>query len=319
MTSSLAADVARKIAAIAIRRSAMRAAKYLHRIMPKNVSSRISDILPINQKWTAQRATHTGLDRYPDVFAAVSDYLQGLDLGRGGPLRVLSFGCSTGEECFTLLGYFPGAKVFGCDINDEALTTAVRRQEEGGVTFFRSSSDALARHGPYDVVFCMSSLCLFPDANRRSGERGRFPLSKFNTLLTEIDRNLIPGGLLIVFNSSYPFRFSNVAARYDAIQTGSVINNGFVNKLKRDGRPFTLVETKSQISCHRMLSSPDEFVDDDFISCLFRKQGGAPPLQITPSKLAFYLADAKLLASYNVSDEDVFDYSPGLLTSPLYT
>src|SRR5690348_1435173 len=51
-------------------------------------------------------------DRYPVIFKFVQ-----ARLGAETPAAILSFGCATGEEVFSLRRYFPRATIKGIDIN----------------------------------------------------------------------------------------------------------------------------------------------------------------------------------------------------------
>ena len=51
-------------------------------------------------------------DRHPAIFAFVRERLS-----TNAIPRLMSFGCSTGEEAFTLRRYFPQAEIVGVDIN----------------------------------------------------------------------------------------------------------------------------------------------------------------------------------------------------------
>ena len=55
-----------------------------------------------------QISNYTALDRYPDLFSTCKTLMQGKDT-----LKILSFGCSTGEEVLTLREYFPNAFIVG--------------------------------------------------------------------------------------------------------------------------------------------------------------------------------------------------------------
>jgi hypothetical protein len=59
-----------------------------------------------------QQVTFTASNRYPLLFQACADYLASVK----SP-RILSFGCSTGEEVFSIGEYIPDAKIMGIDIN----------------------------------------------------------------------------------------------------------------------------------------------------------------------------------------------------------
>ncbi len=286
----------------------------LRATLPSRLLQKASALLT-DGPWHAQRAVHTALDRYPEIFSAASRYSRTMRPdGSVQQLRILSFGCSTGEECFTLRQYFPDSAIYGCDINRSVLAIASARQRHGGITFFHSSSEMLAQHGPFDIVFCMSSLCLFPEADRAAGEDGTFPFAAFDELLCGIDANLRPGGLLVVYNASYPFRLSAIAPQYDIIDADAVVENGFVNKLHRSGRAFTVTAAKDHSRCHRMISDPKDYRDSDFVDCLFRKRDGQPhdlSLILSPTLSPV----SQVLCNYTLSDEDVFRPISGLLTA----
>src|SRR5882724_9636400 len=59
-----------------------------------------------------QPYNHTLLNRYPWLFQFARE-----SLGDTADLRVLSFGCSLGEEVFALRKYFPAAAIKGIDID----------------------------------------------------------------------------------------------------------------------------------------------------------------------------------------------------------
>ncbi len=270
-----------------------------------------------NGPWQAQRAVHTALDRYPEIFAAAARMAEAnRDPGLSRPLRVLSFGCSTGEECYSLSSYFSDADIFGCDINPSVLSIAKHRQQIGNITFFNSSPEMLRKHGPFDVVFCMSSLCLYPEANRPEGEAGKFPFSAFEDLVSGIDSALAPGGLLVIYNSNYSLRMSGLAANYDAVQVDTVVENGFVNKLHPSGQAFTVTEAKSHSFCQRVVSGRQDFQDRDFTDFMFRKRDGKAS-SLSVSMTQPLPEDAEVLSCYTLSDEDAFSPSPDLLTSTL--
>jgi SAM-dependent methyltransferase len=271
-------------------------------------------VCPTN-RWQAQGGVDTRMDRYPGIYAAAAHLSHSIRTRMGDrSLRLLSFGCSTGEECFSLRAYFPDDEIFGCDINTAVLATARRRQLHGGTTFFHSSDHALRQHGPFDMVFCMSSLCLFPESDQPSGQNGAFPFPAYDALLTEIDRSLMPGGLLVIYNASYPFRLSTIGPHYNVVQADVVVENGFVNKLHRSGHAFTVTVARNQTRCHKMVSGIDEYRDSDFVDCLFHKRDESAddsPITLSPA-LAMR---CETLSRYTLSDEDAFPPAPDLLTT----
>lgn len=143
-------------------------------------------------------------DRYPPYFEALQSHLSGV-----ARPRILSFGCSTGEEVFTLRGYFPQAELTGIDINAHSIAVANRRlsrreSEAAGITFRCAGSlaDEPAEH--YDAILAMAVL--------RHGELTRLrpdsceaylPFAKAEQAVAGMLRCLKPGGLLMVSNCNF--------------------------------------------------------------------------------------------------------------------
>src|SRR5437764_15033852 len=64
----------------------------------------------------------TSHNRYPHIFSFVQSVL-----GRGSAVNVLSYGCSTGEEAFSLREYFLNATIKGVDIHAVNISVGRRR------------------------------------------------------------------------------------------------------------------------------------------------------------------------------------------------
>jgi SAM-dependent methyltransferase len=142
----------------------------------------------------------TALNRYPEIFAAAA-------AGTPGASRVLSFGCSTGEECVTLAEYFPMAEIVGADINPMNLLKA-RKHRNHRIRFVYASDRILRGFGGFDVVFCMAVL-------RTSKKRRIFrfyPFDRFVERAQFLESLVKPGGLLVIHNASY--RFSDTPRRF---------------------------------------------------------------------------------------------------------
>ena len=159
-----------------------------------------------------QTTALTWMDRYPVLFRACRE-----SLGDRASLRLLSYGCSTGEEVLTLRRYFPEAQIVGADINPRALARARQHQVDERIAFVRSKLRTIRSHGPYDAIFCMAVLQRTPHAveaqNLSSLER-LYPFARFDAQLSELDSLLKPGGLLIVHHTQYVFEHASIAGRY---------------------------------------------------------------------------------------------------------
>ena len=89
-----------------------RAARFVYRLV-KSVESRNETLLSLRPpKGLFQPCGTTSDDRYPNIFEQVRKLA-----GDGTNVRILSFGCSTGEEVFSLRQYFDEARIVGLDIN----------------------------------------------------------------------------------------------------------------------------------------------------------------------------------------------------------
>jgi SAM-dependent methyltransferase len=98
----------------------------------------------------------TRIDRYPVIFRFVQTAL-----GRDNPVRILSYGCSTGEEVFSLRHYFPRATIKGIDINPANIAVCqrcLRKAPDADISFAVDRSTAAEPSGSYDAIFCMAVL-----------------------------------------------------------------------------------------------------------------------------------------------------------------
>ncbi len=154
-------------------------------------------------------------DRHPALFAFVRDALKDFD-----EPRLLSFGCSTGDEPVTLARYLPCARIDAIDINAYSLTIAQRKTDRFGI---RSITYSFADRPPklsgvYDAVFCLSVLRHGRlEAERPDNCSAILPFSRFDAIVTQLDNCLKPGGLLFVWGSQFDFASATVAAGYTAL------------------------------------------------------------------------------------------------------
>ncbi len=79
-----------------------------------------------------QRVTFTATNRYPLVFQKCAEYLKERNIP--GP-KILSFGCSTGEEVFTLGKYLPQATIIGTDINSWCIRRCRKVNQNANFSF----------------------------------------------------------------------------------------------------------------------------------------------------------------------------------------
>jgi SAM-dependent methyltransferase len=149
----------------------------------------------------------TAADRYPVIFRFVRE-----QLGDAAALRILSFGCATGEEVFTLRRYFPAAFIKGIDIDPRNIAVARTRCAQARDQNLIFEIAGSTEHEPvesYDAIFCMAVL---RHAALAKAERCD-PLLRFEDFertVGDLTRCLKQDGLLALRYSN--FRFSDAAA-----------------------------------------------------------------------------------------------------------
>ena len=152
-----------------------------------------------------QGPNRTALDRYPEIFAAAA-------AAAPDAQRILSFGCSTGEECVTLARYFPNAQIVGTDINPVNLLKARKHRSER-IRFVYASDRILTGFGGFDAVFCMTVL--------RTWKRKRiaefYPFDRFAERALFLESLVRPNGLLVIYRATYRFGDTPHQWAYEAI------------------------------------------------------------------------------------------------------
>lgn len=212
----------------------------------------------------AQNHVHTHLFRRTDVLRTAQAQL-GVPPDR--PLKILSFGCATGEEIVTLRSIFPDADLYGCEIEPVALEEAIATTGHLA-TIFKSDRAAIRDHGPFDLINCASVLCLNPPTDMQK----LFPPEEFDELLGVLDSALLPGGLLALTNASYRLQDSPFAPAYDPIRSDIVFSSGFVNIYAHDRRPFLeRIRRPSYVAFRRGIAF-DIREEEELADSLFRKR-----------------------------------------------
>jgi cyclopropane fatty-acyl-phospholipid synthase-like methyltransferase len=151
-------------------------------------------------------------DRYPWLFQFARE-----SLGNAQGMRVLSFGCSRGEEVFALRKYFPAALIKGIDIDPRNVVRCLERARVAkcaNVTFTAAATTEAEQAASYDAIFCLAVLChgdLTTSGARRCDPLLRF--EDFERTVADFARCLKPGGLLLLHTTN--FRFCDTSAAED--------------------------------------------------------------------------------------------------------
>ncbi len=181
-----------------------------------------------------QTETNTTRNRYPMAFESCAASIR-------RDAKILSFGCSNGDEVFTLAErYFDNSTIVGVDLNHDCLLTARNRLKtentrNNNIFFELSNEDWLRSIAPFDAIFAMSVLCLWPKTKTLSNINNVFPYSRFEEAVTHLDSLLSVGGILTIVNSNYSFEHTDTARHYQAIDTPESLNIGFVKRFTPAG------------------------------------------------------------------------------------
>ncbi len=193
---------------------------------------------PVGIENVIQARNDTSYDRYPWVFSAASKYSANhRPVGRA--VKILSFGCSRGEEVFTLVDkYFTtDEQVTGVDILEDQINLARSRNRfPHRVSFELSSREVIRASAPYDLIFAMSVLCAWPDAMDQDDISEIFSFERFSEILNELDEFLEPGNLLVIFNANYRFCDTTLYEKYRCVPVPGAKKSGFISKFDRASR-----------------------------------------------------------------------------------
>jgi SAM-dependent methyltransferase len=163
-----------------------------------------------------QPSPTTWQNRHPKLFEIARERLA----GRSGA-RVLSYGCSTGEEAFTLADCLPLATIDAIDINPRSIAIARRNRANGkfaSVQFICSGSPPQVE-STYDAIFCLSVLRHGQLDAERPGSCAQFmPFSLFAETIEALDRSLKPDGLLFLWGCNFRFADTPNAKAFRAVE-----------------------------------------------------------------------------------------------------
>jgi SAM-dependent methyltransferase len=159
---------------------------------------------------------HTLPDRYPWLFDFAATALGGVACP-----RLLSFGCSRGDEVVSLRRRFPHAAIKGIDIDPRNIAACIqklRALEDDRLSFETGSNTRNEPSGHYDAIFCLAVLChgdLTVGRAQRSEPLLRF--ADFERTVADMARCLAPGGVLFLHTTNFRFCDTAVAGGFDVV------------------------------------------------------------------------------------------------------
>ncbi len=152
-------------------------------------------------------------DRYPWLFhfaATASD-------GRAD-CKLLSFGCSRGDEVIALRRYFPDAAITGIDFDRHNIARCRARIKDPKIRFAIAAATEGEASQSYDAIFCLAVLChghLTISRAQRADPLLHF--ADFERMVGDFARCLKPGGLLLLHTTSFRFCDTAVAQGFDVM------------------------------------------------------------------------------------------------------
>lgn len=148
--------------------------------------------IPNNLSSQFQLSNETREDRFPRIFKAISKYS---GFNPTEKFSILSFGCSTGEECFSLRKYYPNAKILGYDLNRWNISSAIAKRNERNLDNILFSS-SLKEESKFDVVV---SLMVFFSIHE--------PIKKenFDKALESLCQKVKQNGICVLHGLEYSF------------------------------------------------------------------------------------------------------------------
>jgi len=131
-----------------------------------------------------QPSGSTKEERYPKIYDSAATL-------KPKAKRVLSFGCSTGEEVFALAKRFPNAEqLIGVDIDTNRIRDARKANKQNNIFFH----DVLGGLGKFDIVTALNVFfCL----------EKQIPKDQWKKTLEEVADYVAPSGVLMIFKSDY--------------------------------------------------------------------------------------------------------------------
>lgn len=159
-----------------------------------------------------QPHTTTSEDRYPALFDRLAAELA----GKKAP-RVLSFGCSGGEEVRALRRRLPEAWLVGVDVNPRALARARHKDRHQRSSYLVGDRPPPGR--PFDAVLALAVFRhgALGDAKPESCA-GILPFARVAEAFAALDARLRPGGVLAWGNAHFRLADMPGGDRYALIE-----------------------------------------------------------------------------------------------------
>lgn len=157
-------------------------------------------------------------NRYPPVFEFLRD-----QLATAPAPRVLSFGCATGDEVFSLFRYLPHATIKGIDINPGNIQACeARRLADGNhrnISFAQGASAAAEPLESYDAVLCMAVFVRWSLRNRPDVVTSvpQLYFADFERATADLAARVKPNGYLVTRHAMFRFADTSAASDFECV------------------------------------------------------------------------------------------------------
>ena len=156
-----------------------------------------------------QHSNFTQANRYPDLFEMAKSHFA----DKNSP-KILSFGCSTGEEVASLADYVPHAQFIGVDINDWCVKQATKNYASSSRKFYHVLSGDFKFMTNFDAIFCLAVFQNPENRDDRTRTESAYKFEQFESQLTALNRKLKSGGLLFIDHCDFNFLETSLLAQY---------------------------------------------------------------------------------------------------------
>lgn len=179
-----------------------------------------------------QIKTSTSPERYYDFTPTLAEWL-----ARKDRPRVLSFGCSTGDELGVFALLAPNADVLGVDANAEVLDVArARFASKPGYSFALSDWETIRAHGPFDLIMANHVLCRHPESAKIDDLSDLFPFAEYEDAMSRLVECLAPDGVLMSVGGNYLIPDVAACGHLVGVDTPNYPFNGLVSIFDRSSR-----------------------------------------------------------------------------------
>jgi Methyltransferase domain len=180
----------------------------------------------------------TKMNRYPRIFTKTVELFKADCIT---PKRILSFGCSTGEEAVSLSQlYFPTSLIVGVDSSESSIEAAQKSFGElRNVVFCISSEAELTKFSPFDAIFAMSVFCKWPKTENLTDITDVYQFREFEEILGTLDKYLRVSGFFIVANANFRFLDTKLSGNYENVSI-NIESSGFVKQFDKSHQATNL-------------------------------------------------------------------------------